>query len=158
MSPSSIPYGARMPRISSCYHGPVRRGCRGDSWIPHGAAFLVLSCVGPVAEPSPMPPSPEGERPRPRSELIDRARAWPRAFDPFVSGGHGDGSYVIDIRVSPPHLGAFRDLVLGQSMPVGTTVVAFHTRAAAGAESSYAMKKTADREWEFLVADPKGGV
>jgi len=93
--------------------------------------------------------------PRPRAELVREARSWPRAFTPFVSRGHGDGGYTIDIRVSPAALASLRDLVLGRSVPAGTSVVAFHSRSGAqpGAVSTYAMRKSADGTWDFLIAD-----
>lgn len=89
--------------------------------------------------------------------LIDEARAWPRAAAPFVSRGHGNGSVAIDIRVSPTSIDAVRNLVLGQFVPVGTAVVAFHTDARSNvAESVFGMQKREEGKWEFFAADAGG--
>jgi len=97
--------------------------------------------------------------PRPRSALVEAARGWPRAAAPFVSRGHGDGSYTIDIRVSPGSLDTIRSLVLGRTVPVATSAVAFHSNVrSSAAESVFAMNKRGDGRWDFLVADGAGGV
>jgi hypothetical protein len=73
-----------------------------------------------------------------------------------VSSSHGSGDFTIDIRISPPHLAAFQGLMLGQSVPVGTAAVAFHTRGGT-AESSYGMQKQPNG-WFFVVADSEGRI
>jgi len=141
-----------MRRIMPCYHGPVRRVCRGDSWILCIAAFLPSACGRPPPEPAPETRAPPRERPR--FQLVVEAKNWPRAFAPFVSRGHGSGDYTMDVRVTPSSLGAVRDLVLGGVVPRGTAVVALHTRpGSALSGSSYTMQKRPDGAWDFFVAD-----
>lgn len=154
-----MPPRVRMPPISSCYHGPVRSGCRGDSRVFAVGVLFLAACAGPANEAPRERAAVRSDPPRRRSELVDAARGWPRVFTPFVSRGHGDGSYMIDVRISPESLDAVRTLVLGRTVPVGTAAVGFHSHARSGAgESVFAMTKRAEGKWDFLVADPRGGV
>src|SRR6185295_3262576 len=73
--------------------------------------------------------------------------------------GHGDGSYSIDIRISPGELGAFRSLVLGRTAPKGIVAVAFHSKVGTNAPgSTYAMQKRDDGAWQYLVAEAGGAI
>ncbi len=154
-----MPPRVRMLRISSCYHGPVRRGSRGGSRIFAAGAAFAVACAGPANEAVRERAAVRSEPPHKRSGLVEAARSWPRAVAPFASRGHGDGSYVIDIRVSPESVDAVRTLVLGRTVPIGAGIVAFHSRHDSNAlESIFAMSKAAEGKWDFLVADPRGNV
>lgn len=118
----------------------------------------MAACAG-VAQEAPRERAAVRSEPQHRrSELVETARGWPRAAAPFVSRGHGDG-YTIDIRISPESLDAVRTLVLGRTVPIGTAVVAFHSRKGSTAvESIFAMNKQAEGRWDFMVVDPRGNV
>jgi hypothetical protein len=119
----------------------------------------VAACAGPANEAPRERAAVRSEPKHRRSELVDAARGWPRVAAPFVSRGHGDGSYMIDIRISPESLDAVRTLVLGRTVPIGTGAVAFHFRGGSTAvESIFAMNKRAEAGWDYLVADSNGNV
>jgi len=115
-------------------------------------ALLMGACARqpPRAEAAP-------SQPVARWAELDVARAWPSASAAFPSRGHGVGQYLIDVRVEPRYLGAYRNLSRGQTLPVGTTLAAFHRDRDTGAAASiYVMQKRSDAEWEFSVADDEG--
>jgi hypothetical protein len=121
--------------------------------------MFLAACAGRATEAPRERAAVRSDPPRRHSEHVEAARGWPRAAVPFVSRGHGGGSFMIDIRISPESLEAARTLVLGRTVPIGTSAVAFHSHARSSArESIFAMSKRADGTWDFLVADPSGGV
>lgn len=146
-----------MRRIWSWYHGVVRRVLPGGAEIRRrvgAAALLVLSCA-PAREPpvaSRLPPAP------PRWAEFEGARTWPLAAEPFASRGHGGGHYTVEVRVTPAALPAYRALVPGRTLPVGTEIAAFHRSVDGGAPgSTYVMQKRAEG-WAFFATDAAGRV
>lgn len=154
-----------MPRISSRYHGPVRRACR-DVWRSRSAApsfvvaLLVVACgAAPTAAPS-LPPS--GPTPkvaaRLRWEHAGDFISWLQVRAPFTSKGHGV-DFLVDIRVPRDELAGYRALVRGQSLPPGFVVAASHREAGTSAPGDlYAMTKSEAGDWAFVVATPEGVV
>jgi hypothetical protein len=65
---------------------------------------------------------------------------------------------VLEVRISPEALAAYRALVPGTALPVGTTAVAFHRTPDGVPGSVYAMIKLRDGSWDFVVAEPDGAL
>ncbi len=155
-----------MPRISSRYHGPVRRACRD---VPRSrsataralvAAFLVVACgAAPTAVPSLPASGLAAKAPvRARWELASDVATWAPVRAPFPSRGHSAG-FVVDVRVPRDDLAAYRALVRGQSLRPGFVVAASHRDAGTGAPGDlYAMTKSVSGNWAFVVASPDGSV
>lgn len=145
----------------SWYHGPVRRWCRAAGTpgpAVQAAAIAVLlfiwgcsesgAALAPVASPRPSRMQ--------RWDRFDEVRTWPRVAS-TVPSDHGVGELQMDVRVAAPYRAAYVGLVAGQRWPVGMAVAVFHEhRGSREPGSIYAMTKSADDAWEYVVSRADG--
>ena len=124
-----------------------------DRLAQSAALLIVASCAGePRLEYPRTTPGPVEHR----WGRFSEARSWPLAASPF-SSAHGTGEYSVSVRVSRPYADLYAGLVADHSWPVGMTVAAFHERTEPReAGSVYAMTKTANGRWSYVVARADG--
>jgi hypothetical protein len=68
-------------------------------------------------------------------------------------------SSLVEVRISPGSVEAYRGLVAGAEFAIGTTAAAFHRSPDGAAGSVYAMTKLPSAtggQWEFIVTEPDG--
>ncbi|HVW26262.1 MAG TPA: hypothetical protein VHC69_12900 [Polyangiaceae bacterium] len=91
-----------------------------------------------------------------RWERFEEAKNWPLVAS-AVPSDHGVGELQMDVRVAAPYRAAYVGLVAGQRWPVGMAVAAFHEhRGSREPGSIYAMTKSADDAWEYVVSRADG--
>ena len=87
------------------------------------------------------------------------ARKWPIAAELHPSRGHGSSEYLVEVRVAPEALSAYRDLVPGTGLPKGARVAAAHRERSGGqVASTFVMQKGEDGRWAYFSVGPTGRV
>lgn len=76
-----------------------------------------------------------------------------------ASRGHGSGQHRIEVRVSPGAEAAYRALIQGSAVPVGSVIAALHHDATRGRPGPiYAMEKIAAERWEYRIVERDGRI
>lgn len=126
-----------------------------------GFALAIGACSG--AQPSEtQPESPRREAttepaPLERWDLWSEQRSWePLHPERFVSRGHANGRFSVEVVASPRARDAYTTLVPGTELPVASVIAKRHFRSDGSTGPVYAMRKSTKREWEFLVLRPDG--
>jgi hypothetical protein len=120
-----------------------------------------VDCANPPVAKAPAPkpaPAPATPRAKPKPwDRFDEARGWPPVnATPFVSRGHGSGTYTISVHVSPDARDRYASLLPGTTIPEGSVIAAFHQDADSGrAGPVYVMERRADG-WSFRALDAEG--
>jgi hypothetical protein len=147
-------------RTSTWYHA---RGLHAATAILLCSSFVAATACSArqPREPAPAPqprPTAAVEKPpaKPWSRYAEVA-AWPPVdTEPFPSQGHGAHRYLIDVRVSPDGVDAYRALLPSTRFPPGTITAAFHKDATTGKPGPiYVMEKREDG-WRYAVYGPDG--
>lgn len=92
---------------------------------------------------------------RARWAAFEEALGLPSSGPAAPSRGHGVDPFLVEVRVSPASLDAYRRLTDRTVMPAGTTVLALHSRPNGTRASVFAMTKGAEG-WEYVVAEADG--
>ncbi|HMJ13051.1 MAG TPA: hypothetical protein VK524_16635 [Polyangiaceae bacterium] len=133
---------------------------------------MLLGNVGCGGRPPPVAPQSTAAAPSAPSVTHEQPAlppaAWlslsnlsrlPAASDtPYVARGHLNGGYTAVVRVSEAALSAYRSLGPERDLPGGTLVAQFLMDAGGGTGPVFVMRKGAEKDWQFAVLRPDGGV
>lgn len=123
-------------------------GCsRGGAASPVG-----VSTAEPDHEPSAPP-----EAPHLRWPDYAAAQAWPEAGPPSTALEHRRDGSLIQVRVEPSALGAYRDLTVETPMPEGARIFASIKSPRGAPLGSYLLEKRGG-SWTATELDAEGGV
>lgn len=155
----------RVGPFLSWYHGPVQRRCRAAGHVGRTARAsirtvsltLVALTVACGEQHGLAPPVTARPPSNARSwERFEESRGWSLVASD-VPSAHGADEFVVQIRVAPQYRSAYLGLVAGQRWPVGMAVAAFQERRGTHAAGSvYAMVKSAEDRWEYVVSRADG--
>ena len=85
------------------------------------------------------------------------ARAWPAASPPAVALGHRRDGTLVQVRVEPNGLAAYRELSVGSGMPDGARVAAWHETRAGAFLGGYVLEKRGGT-WQGLEVGADGAL
>jgi hypothetical protein len=142
------------------YHArPLRAALVPFSWL--AGIALWAGCAGKPPERAKTPTKPaqtETKRaPLPPWDRFSEIRAWPALNEqPLASRGHGNGAYVLDVRVSPESRDAYLALLPGSTIAAGTIVAAFHRDPRRGGAGPVYVMEKGPSGWAFRALDAEG--